>query len=95
MKRAACLVGMFWLLALTGAMAQTGVDATILGDVTDPNGGAVAGAQVQVTNLDTGIQKTALTGSDGSFEVAPLPKGYYSVTVSFPASRLGPCRGSR
>jgi hypothetical protein len=83
MKRAACLLVVFWFLALAGAMAQTGVDAAILGEVTDPNGGAVAGAQVQVTNLDTGIQKTAMTGSDGGFEVAPLPKGYYSVSVSF------------
>jgi len=49
MKQATCLLAVFSLVALTGAMAQTGVDGAILGVVTDTNGGAVVGATVTVT----------------------------------------------
>ena len=48
MKRV-CLLSACFLLALTAAMAQTGVDGSILGVVTDANGGSVAGATVTVT----------------------------------------------
>ena len=53
MKRVLCLLAVFSLIALTGAIAQTGIDGAILGVVTDANGGAVVGATVTVTNLDT------------------------------------------
>jgi hypothetical protein len=70
-------------LALNGAMAQTGIEGTILGVVTDANGGVVSGATVTVTNLDTGLRKTATTHGDGSFEVSALPQGNYSVSATF------------
>src|SRR5215470_14958152 len=70
-----------WLIATV--VAQTGIDGAILGVVTDANGGAVSGATVVVINVDTGVQKTAITSADGSFEVLPLPEGYYSVSVSY------------
>ena len=73
----------FLLLSVSVVTAQTGIDGAILGVVTDANGGVVAGATVTVVNLDTGIQNTAVTGADGSFEVRPLPEGYYSVSVSY------------
>ncbi len=47
MKKALC--ALLWLFAVTGAMAQIGVDGTILGVVTDANGGVIAGATVTVT----------------------------------------------
>lgn len=71
------------LLVSLGAMAQVGTDGTILGAVTDANGGLVAGATVTVTNLDTGIQKVDTTRSDGNFEITSLPAGRYSVSVTF------------
>src|SRR2546426_171424 len=83
MKPGVYLLAAFWFLALAGAMAQTGIDGAILGVVTDANGGVVGGAQVTVTNLDTGLQKVEVTRSDGTFEIGALPKGYYSVSVSF------------
>ena len=83
MKQVVCLLAVFSLLALTGAMAQTGVDGAILGVVTDANGGVIGGATVTVTNLDTGVQKIETSRSDGSFEISALPQGKYSVTVTF------------
>ena len=44
MRQVICLLAVFSLLALTGAMAQTGVDGAILGVVSDANGGVIAGA---------------------------------------------------
>src|SRR3989454_7843400 len=81
MKRL-CLLSVCFLLAVAAA-AQTGVDGSILGVVTDANGGVVGGAQVTVANLDTGVTKVEISKGDGSFEIAPLPRGYYSVSVSF------------
>src|SRR6266571_4884244 len=82
MKRV-CLLSVCFLLALAAAMAQTGVDGSILGVVTDANGGSIAGATVTVTNLDTGLIKTEITHADGAFEISPLPEGNYSVSVTF------------
>src|SRR5229473_8221333 len=81
MKKALC--ALLWLFTVTGAMAQIGVDGTILGVVTDANGGLIAGATVTVTNLDTGIQKVEVSRQDGSFEITALPAGRYSVSVTF------------
>ena len=39
--------------------------ATILGTVTDPSGAAVPGAQLLVTNTDTGIVSKAVSNNDG------------------------------
>ncbi len=78
MKRTA-LAWLCWAFALS---AQTGVDASVLGIVKDSTGGVIAGAAVEVTNLDTGLRRTAATGQDGGFEVLALPRGFYSVAVS-------------
>src|SRR4029077_12376096 len=48
MKQVICLLAVFSLIALTGALAQTGIDGAILGVVSDANGGAVVGATVTV-----------------------------------------------
>ncbi|MBI1894973.1 MAG: TonB-dependent receptor [Acidobacteria bacterium] len=64
--------------------AQAGTDGSILGIVRDTTGAAIPGAQVLVTNLDTGVSRSAATGANGSFEVPALPRGYYSIRVSAP-----------
>src|SRR5581483_282377 len=78
-----CAIGVFAILAACQAAAQTGVDGTILGVVTDANGGVIAGATVTVINLATGLRRTEISREDGSFEISPLPEGNYSVSVSF------------
>src|ERR1700689_942684 len=85
MKRAVPLfvwVCIFGLLALfimpAGAQNTTG---RVIGSVADPQGGAVPGAKVTVTNSATHQTSTTTTGQDGSFELFNLPIGPYSVTV--------------
>ncbi|PYV38614.1 MAG: hypothetical protein DMG06_25265, partial [Acidobacteria bacterium] len=72
------------LLSFGSALqAQVGTEGAILGVVRDSSGAVVAGAEVTVTNLDTGLKKTAVSDSAGNFEILALPRGPYSVTSSF------------
>jgi hypothetical protein len=52
------------------------------GTVHDQTGGVMQGATVVVTNKDTGRQRQVVSGADGSFRVAPLIPGPYSVRVT-------------
>ncbi len=68
------------LIFVVAAVAQTNKGA-ISGVVVDPNGAAVPGATVTVTNLGTG-QKVTVTSTDtGSFTVQSLDPVTYSVLV--------------
>ncbi|QHN05202.1 hypothetical protein FTO74_18970 [Granulicella sp. WH15] len=71
------------------ARAQGPVDSALRGVVADPFRGAVAGARVVVHNTDTQAERTAYTGSDGSFLVPHLPPGSYSVTAAAPGFSTG------
>ena len=62
--------------------AQVGTQASILGEVTDPSEGVLPGAEINVTNLATGLTQTAIADASGNFEILALPIGWYSVTVS-------------
>ena len=55
---------------------------SISGTVTDSSGAVVQNATVKIHNLDTGLEQTVTTKADGSFSVADLPLGTYSVTFS-------------
>lgn len=68
------------LISLTCAIAQTNKGA-ISGAVVDPNGAAVPGASVTITNLGTGQKVTVTTGDSGSFTVQSLDPVTYSVLV--------------
>lgn len=68
------------LLAVPGLLAQT-VTGNITGEVTDPSGAVVPGAQVVAHNLDTGVASPATTNSVGLYRIDFLPIGRYQVGV--------------
>src|SRR5437762_9246296 len=68
-------------LLSTSLFAQT-FRGTILGTVTDPQGAVVAGATVNVRNVNTGLERSTQTSGDGSYSIPELPIGTYNVTVS-------------
>ena len=72
-----------WLFPVNPAVhAQgTGTSGEIRGTVTDPTGGTVPKATVEVEDAEKGIRRTAVTGSDGDYQVTGLPPSSYSVTV--------------
>src|SRR5216683_6486689 len=59
-------------------------NGSIEGSVTDPSGGAVAGATVTARNMDTGITQATETTQAGIFSLPNIPPGRYSVTVEAP-----------
>ncbi len=60
------------------SQATTGI---IRGVVVDPNGSAVAGAQVQLQETQTNFQRTVTTDAKGNFAASLLPLGTYNVTA--------------
>src|SRR6266849_9986373 len=78
LKSRALWLGIFLSLSL----AAFGQDsASITGTVTDQSGAAVANAQVTVSSLDRGINRTTTTNESGDYLVAALPIGTVSVSV--------------
>ncbi|HWO01990.1 MAG TPA: carboxypeptidase regulatory-like domain-containing protein [Blastocatellia bacterium] len=71
------LISMF--PAMTGK-AQTAT-ATIVGTVLDPQGAVVANADVTARNVDTGIERTTKSTSEGLYRFGNLPPGVYDVRV--------------
>jgi outer membrane receptor protein involved in Fe transport len=49
--------------------------------VTDPQGAAVPGAKVRVTNVGTNVHWDVVTNADGAYQALDLPIGNYKVTV--------------
>ena len=71
---------------LVPAVAQSEL-ATVFGRVTDPSGAVVAGADVEVRNVDTGISVTSATNADGLYTVPSLHPGHYVISVRKPGFR--------
>jgi len=74
------LFAMCFLLCAPGSFAQTATGG-LRGQVTDPSGSAIVGAQVTVTSA-TGQVTKAVVGRDGTFEIKGLPPGKYAVDVT-------------
>ena len=63
------------------ARAQN-TSASLRGTVTDVQGAAVSGANVTITNADTGSQQTQKTGPEGIYVFPSLPLGRYTLRVT-------------
>jgi Carboxypeptidase regulatory-like domain/TonB dependent receptor len=53
----------------------------VSGTVLDPQGLAVKGARLTLTNAATGAQRAATSDANGRYEIVGLPPGTYSMTV--------------
>ncbi len=74
------VIALCLLLALGAPVTATAAAAagdTVSGRVTEPDGRAVAGAYVIVSEL----HRVALTGADGTFSLPAIPPGRYTVIV--------------
>jgi hypothetical protein len=74
-----CLV--LWLV-VPSAFGQGSGTGALAGTITDATGGAISGASIQLTSKTTGEIRTVNTGSGGSYSLAALLPGSYSVSVS-------------
>ncbi len=70
------------LVCLAGLAYAVDVNARIKGTVTDPQGSALAGANVIATNLATGVKYTTVSAANGTYLFPQLPIGTYSISAS-------------
>jgi hypothetical protein len=78
-----CWASILLLIFSTASICLAQSDtARLQGTVTDPQGAAVNGATVTVTNTGTDRASTVTTNELGYYAVAALPPGFYKVEVS-------------
>jgi hypothetical protein len=70
------------VLAIPGTGRAQVLYSNIVGTVTDPSGAAVPGATVTVTQEETGLVRSAVTGPSGTFTITTLPSGTYDVRIT-------------
>src|SRR5215471_15100598 len=70
-------------LCLQPVFAQSlGNAGTIEGNVVDPSGAAVAGAQVTLHHVVSGYSQSVQSASDGTFKLVNIPPNPYHLEVS-------------
>src|SRR5438067_2977342 len=77
----AILIAVIALLAVTSAVVAQTNKGGISGTVVDPNGAAVPGAKITITNVGTGQKATVTTSESGAFNVQALDPVMYNVLV--------------
>jgi hypothetical protein len=75
------------IAAGTSASWAQAVKGTLLGTVTDSQGGGIPGATVTVTEIGTNIERTAQTNASGNYIFTNLKDGTYRVGVEMPGFR--------
>ncbi|MCW5962878.1 MAG: TonB-dependent receptor [Bryobacterales bacterium] len=68
----------FLVMSSMAVLAQT---AQVTGRVTDSTSAVVVNASIEVTNVDTGIQRTTVSNSGGTYTLPLLPPGQYTVSA--------------
>src|SRR5438067_3472744 len=76
------LASVVLLLILSATLCAQLPTATVNGTVTDPQGAAVVGARIIVTNKATGVSRETTSGADGRYALPGLAPGDYVERVS-------------
>ena len=74
-----CALGAVAVLLFSLSLFSQVTTGTISGIVQDPSGAAIAGAEVTVRNVDTGIARTITSDAGGRYTAPDLPLGNYEV----------------
>ncbi len=74
-----CSVIAVWCLIAAALVHAQSINGRISGTVTDVNGAAIPKAAVTVTNEGTGGERRIEADEDGTFVIAELPVGFYTV----------------
>src|ERR1700759_5309513 len=78
--RTVCVLFLLAILSAGFAWSQA-VNATLLGTVTDSTGGSIPNAKVTITEVTTGVIRTAQSNESGNYSFAYLPPGQYKVSI--------------
>jgi hypothetical protein len=88
--RTAMGMGVLGLLVLLAAFAASGTMAwgqaqntgSIYGQVTDPSGAVIPNASITLVEPDKGFKRSVTTSKSGEYNLADLPVGVYTMTVT-------------
>jgi len=83
------------LLGLSCAVYAQEFRGTILGRVTDPSGAAVAGANIEVLNVDTNVPTRTASNESGNYQAPFLLPGNYSVRLDHSGFKRAERQGIR
>ena len=80
------LIGLAFGFAMLASplKAQTAGTGTLVGNVTDATGAAVAGAKLTVVNAETAFVFDSVTANEGTYSVPYLAPGFYRLTIEAP-----------
>jgi hypothetical protein len=82
MTRSPSLLLLYVLLSLVALPgAGQSVSSEIQGTVKDPSRVVIVGAEVIVTNLETGVERSTVTDGNGSYHVDGLSAGSYQLRI--------------
>jgi len=81
-SRSKAFVYLLLALIFAASAAAQSFRGSIQGQITDPTGASIAGAQVKVSSPGTGLSRTVITNDLGSYVASELPLGSYSITVA-------------
>ena len=76
------LAALLCLCAAARPAAAQNITGSILGTVTDPSGGSVAGARIAVIQTATNTRHETATNDRGDYEVPLLPPGAYRIVAT-------------
>jgi hypothetical protein len=79
--RAQFLIVMLLAVGMAGATKAQVLYGSLTGNVTDQAGAGVAGAKVEVLNVNTGVSKSIITNENGAYLFSDLQAGIYKVTI--------------
>ena len=79
--RTICCATAVVLAAAGTAAAQAVSGSQVSGLVRDSSGGAIPGAEVTITKIDTGVTRTVFTDGEGAYALPNLPVGPYQLKV--------------
>lgn len=75
-------LAVFFLVSI-GALGQT-FRGNLAGVVTDPSDAAIPNAAIRLDSPSTALTRTSVSATNGSFLLAELPVGMYTLTVTVP-----------
>ena len=84
-----CLVLALVCLSTGSLFSQINALATLQGTVTDKSGAVTPGAEIKITNKQTGLQRTETANNGGNYAFNLLPAGIYDVRVSLKGFTTG------
>jgi len=79
-----CLGILFCLAAFSGVTLAQESSSELRGRAIDPQGAAVTGATLTITNQATGVYRQTVTGDDGAYFVTALSPGVYTLVAESP-----------